>query len=94
MPLPWFDKDPDDILDAGFVVGGFEAGDEIASSRIIAQTGTIVVVKHAGVVGLPMETKTRIAGGEDGEQASITIRTLMESGQQVDATLIIGVKTR
>jgi len=94
MPFPWFEKDPDDVLDAGFEVKGFADGDVIESQRIVAQTGSIVVVKHAGVEGLPNETKTRIMGGADGEQASITFRTLMTSGQQVDATLIVTVKTR
>ena len=93
MALNWPEKDPDDILDYGFAVKGFDEGDQIETSAIEVTQGGIQIVSH-GIVPGTTETTTRLSGGTAGETASVRIRTTMTSGQRVDQTINIPIAER
>lgn len=94
MPLPWPDKDPDDILDYGYAVEGFDDDDALTESIATVTQGGVTIVAHTVVTTSPPVTKTRLRGGTDGETSMVMIRTTMASGQQVDQTLSFRIASR
>lgn len=95
MPIPWPNKDPDDIMDYGVDLSALlgDPLDTIASTSATIVSGNVVIEQHDPVPGT-QATVTWLSGGTVGTQSSIRIRTTTSKGRSVDVVAVVAIADR